>query len=326
MYGYDVESVDDPCVKAADTSALLGGSLLHPGASFVNAVPVLRHIPSWIPGAFTAKISKRTKELTEETIRIPMDNLKSRMADGPVPPSLVSTFLEKKGNSPTSKEEALVVRNVAWTVYGGASDTTISAAGTFLYLIATHPQVQRKAQEEIDRVMGSSHLPTFEDRKSLPYIDAIYREVLRWKPPLPVCVPHVLTEDDYYKGYFIPKGTVVFANIWAISHDDEIHANPSEFIPERFIDEDGGLTSDSRIFAYGFGRRMCVGKHVASSTMWLLIVSILAAFKIENAKDGNGNDIPVNGDYEERGFVDHKSPFKLSITPRSDRVKELLKN
>jgi len=69
-----------------------------------------------------------------------------------------------------------------------------------------HPEVQRKAQAEIDTVVGTSRLPTFEDRTSLPYVEAIYREVLRWSPPLPMGAPHSLTEDDYFNGYFIPKG------------------------------------------------------------------------------------------------------------------------
>lgn len=76
--------------------------------------------------------------------------------------------------------------------------------------MATHPEVQRKAQAEIDRVVGRSHLPTFEDRPQMPYIEAIYRELLRWYPPLPINVPHILSEDDYYRGYFIPKGMPPF--------------------------------------------------------------------------------------------------------------------
>ena len=72
--------------------------------------------------------------------------------------------------------------------------------------MAVHPEVQRKAQAEIDQVIGSERLPDFEDRASLPYTDAIYREVLRYAPPLPLGVAHSLSEDDYYKGYFIPKG------------------------------------------------------------------------------------------------------------------------
>lgn len=62
------------------------------------------------------------------------------------------------------------------------------------------------AQREIDSVIGNNRLPTFDDRTSLPYIEAIYRELLRFTPPVPLCIPHCTNEDDHYKGYFIPKG------------------------------------------------------------------------------------------------------------------------
>lgn len=72
--------------------------------------------------------------------------------------------------------------------------------------MAVNPEVQKKAQSEIDRIIGSERLPACEDRKSLPYIEAIYREVLRLRPPLPLGGPHTVMEDDHYKGYLIPKG------------------------------------------------------------------------------------------------------------------------
>lgn len=85
--------------------------------------------------------------------------------------------------------------------------------------MATHPEVQRKAQAELDRVVGPVHLPTFEDRYQLPYIEAIYWELLRWRPPLSMCVPHISTEDDYYKGYYIPKGisSSCFVSTWFLT-------------------------------------------------------------------------------------------------------------
>lgn len=69
-----------------------------------------------------------------------------------------------------------------------------------------NPEVQKKAQAEIDRVVGPHRLPNFDDRPSLPYAEALYREVMRWRPVVPLSVPHAATEDDAYKGYFIPKG------------------------------------------------------------------------------------------------------------------------
>jgi cytochrome P450 len=77
---------------------------------------------------------------------------------------------------------------------------------TFFYVMAVFPEVLRKAQQEIDRVVGRDRLPTFEDWESLPYTEAIMREVLRWKPILPLGAPRRVTEDDFYKGYLIPKG------------------------------------------------------------------------------------------------------------------------
>ena len=80
--------------------------------------------------------------------------------------------------------------------------------------MALFPEAQRKAQEEIDRVVGTDRLPTFEDRENLPYVDALVKEALRWHPVVPMGVPHVTTEDDIYEGYFIPKGSILLPNIW----------------------------------------------------------------------------------------------------------------
>lgn len=78
--------------------------------------------------------------------------------------------------------------------------------------MAQNPDIQRKAQEEVDRVIGPDRLPSLEDRESLPYVEAMYREVLRWRPALPLCMPHASTEDAIYNEYFIPKGTLRLHN------------------------------------------------------------------------------------------------------------------
>ena len=80
--------------------------------------------------------------------------------------------------------------------------------------MTVHPDVQRKAQEEIDRVIGTHRLPTLADRENLPYIDAVVKEVLRWQPVAPMGLPHTSTEDDTIEGYFIPKDAMIFANVW----------------------------------------------------------------------------------------------------------------
>lgn len=84
----------------------------------------------------------------------------------------------------------------------------------FFLAMSVFPNVQKKAQEEIDRVVGPNRLPTYADRENLPYINAMVKEVLRWHPVAPMGLPHTSTEDDECEGYLIPKGSMLFGNVW----------------------------------------------------------------------------------------------------------------
>jgi len=118
-------------------------------------------------------------------------------------------------------------------------------------------KVLKKAQDELDRVVGKDRLPDFSDRNNLPYIDAIVKEVIRWNPPLPISIPTRVTQDDVYRGYFIPAGATVVESVWAVCSDPNIYPDPETFNPERFL-KDGKidpsvLNPEDRIF--GSGRR-----------------------------------------------------------------------
>ncbi|KAJ3505896.1 hypothetical protein NLJ89_g7171 [Agrocybe chaxingu] len=324
LFGYQIDSLDDPAILAANKSLDIGNPLFTVGGSLITVFPFLARVPAWVPGAISQKRAAEGRYWTHEMKRIPLEDVRRRMDEGRATPSLVSQLLEKKITVGIADEDEHIMNNVAFTTYGAASDTTISVTNTFFYAMSLHPEVQVKAQAEIDRVVGTHRLPEFTDRPSMPYIEAIYRELLRYGPPVPPGVMHTLAEDDYYREYFLPKGSQVFANIWAMTHDESVYKDPETFNPDRFITEDGELNDDDRVLAYGFGRRICVGKHVASSTMWITIVSILACFNIGKAKDEFGNEIEVNGKYDDDGLLVHKQPFKCSIVPRSELARKLI--
>nr|VWO95121.1 N/A [Ganoderma boninense] len=125
--------------------------------------------------------------------------------------------------------------------------------------------IQKKAQVELDAVVGPDRLPDFSDRESLVYIDAIIKEALRWMPPAPFGITHCTRDDDELRGYFIPAGTVLIANIWACLHDPEAYENPEEFRPERYLHNGKPDPSarDPNDFVFGFGRRcVCVPVHI----------------------------------------------------------------
>ncbi len=172
-----------------------------------------------------------------------------------------------------------------------------------------HPQVQKKAQAELDGVMGSDRFPTMQDRDQLPYVDAIIKETIRWAAVVPLAVPHALIEEDEYRGMHIPKGSTVIGNVWlvwfslidfiirdfstldnrSIFHNPDVYEKPFEYNPERFMVSNPPL--DPFTLAFGFGRRQCPGMDVATATAFLSMSITLHSFDILFAKDANGNEI-----------------------------------
>ena len=105
-----------------------------------------------------------------------------------------------------------------------------------------HPEIQKRAHDELDAVVGRTRTPTFSDAPDLPYVQALVKESLRWRPVLPLGMPHTTTEDDWYEGMFIPKGTLCVANLWQCHHDPASYGlDAASFNPERFLDEHGRL-------------------------------------------------------------------------------------
>jgi len=108
-----------------------------------------------------------------------------------------------------------------------------------------------------------------------------------------------------------------------MTHDESVYPDPFAFKPERFFDN-GKLNDDDRVLAYGYGRRICAGKHVANATLWLTFTSILATFNIRKARDSFGKEIEISDEYEHFAFSNHKKPFRCSITPRSAEHRQLI--
>lgn len=156
--------------------------------------------------------------------------------------------------------------------------------------MAVHPEIQKKAQGEIDQLLGGDRLPTLADQDDLPYISALLKEIYRWHVPLPISIPKSLREDDDYKGYHLPKGAIVLENVWAVFRDPVTYPEPHVFRPERFL-KDGKLDTsvrdpDDRVF--GSGRRICPGKHFANRAIFLRIATILATFDLQPSANETG--------------------------------------
>lgn len=196
-------------------------------------------------------------------------------------------------------------------ISAGGAETSSAALAWWMLAMVTYPDVQKRAQAELDAVVGRTRIPTFSDFQHLPYIRAMVKEMLRWRPVDPVGLPHLAAEDDWYDGMFIPKGTIIMANVWHLNRDPEIYgADAAHFNPARFLDENGEVapcppeTKEEGHVTYGFGRRICPGKHVANNSLFIDIAMTLWACNIEPGKDEHGNVILIDVDgWVEDGLV-----------------------
>lgn len=146
-------------------------------------------------------------------------------------------------------------------------------------------------------------LPHSLTSRELAYIRALVKEVLRGHTVDPVGLPHRTTEDDWYNGYFIPKGTFLVPNFWHLSRDPDIYGpDADQFNPSRHFDKDGRLppaladTKEEGHVSYGFGWRTCVGRHVANNALFTDIPMVPWAIKIERATDEKGEPLPMDVD------------------------------
>ncbi|TFY76981.1 hypothetical protein EWM64_g7032 [Hericium alpestre] len=297
-YGYDVKETDDPFILLADRVNKFTLEPLLPGAFLVNTLPFLKQFPEWLPGMGFKRHARYVFELGQEMINSPFEFVKENIRKGTARPSIVRECINLHEDGNMSPLDELTVKRAIVSVYAGGVETTAAAISTLFLVLALYPSVQQRAQAELDAVVGGDRLPEYDDRSRLPFIDAICQEILRWKPIAPLGLPHAAAEDDVYDGYFIPKGATVLGNVWAILHDPDIYPDPEVFDPDRFLTPDGQVKNDPVLTSvFGFGRRICPGRHLVDSTLWIAAASLLSAFNVCKAKDEHGDEIHIEAAY-----------------------------
>lgn len=189
------------------------------------------------------------------------------------------------------------------TLTEGGSDTSASIITAFVQAMVANRDVQRKAQTEIDSVIGADRSPTWADYASLPYVAQCVKETMRWRPVTPLAFPHALAQDDWVDGHFLPKGTTVIINAWGMQHDASRYENPGAFDPDHFAgctklapELANGPYEDRDHYGYGAGRRLCPGIHLAERNLFLAMAKLLWAFDMLPGLDESGHEPPVNTD------------------------------
>ncbi|KAF7311496.1 Cytochrome P450 [Mycena kentingensis (nom. inval.)] len=412
-YGYELKDESDPLLELVRNVMEEFSEAAVPGAFLVDLIPLLKYVPSWMPGAgFKRKAAlwrRHVLDMIEISFRLVVD----QMRDGTARDSFVSLALTMPNSSQAKDEIEDEIKWFAGTIYGGGTDTVItkkvqsrygavrpyytgyggalaspyaaipgkggspvwciwqymvsgyhmcpyapyadlcrhmmphmvwaffvmviSAMVRFFLQMVLHPEIQQRAQEELDLIVGKEHLPTFGDRPHLPYTNAICKEVYTIPPLDPT--PKLTTRSrssvstrlapwvsliaswrtTFTMGTSFPKArrsSIILPNIWRMAHDPNTYQNPMTFNPERFLGPDAELDPSNMVF--GFGRRTCPAKLLAEASLFITCASVLAAFDITRVGDAD----PVE-EYLP-GTISQLARFKCAIRPRSAEAEALV--
>ncbi|CAE6448804.1 unnamed protein product [Rhizoctonia solani] len=330
-YGYTPKTQKDPILPLAQASIHYVGVALS-NHWLVNDFPILKHIPSWFPGAEFRKFGEKGYDLRKRYADTMFDMVQEQVVQGRVEqPSYASGLLESKGGANANSDDLYLIKYTAASIFSAGTSTTTGVIKSFFLMASLYPEAVKRAQAEIDSVVGREKIPSLEDRPGLPYTDAFVQEVMRMYPPAPVGLSHLATEEIEFHGYRIPKGAVINGNIWAMLRDPKHFTSPHIFNPTRFLGPNP--EPDPRKYVFGFGRRVCPGLHVANNSSWVMCAGLLSMFDFQPGPHLAAKVASLGGRESERLYeltepygTGDPLPFDCDLKPRDAAAVSLLDN
>ncbi|KAK5445145.1 hypothetical protein LTS15_010236 [Exophiala xenobiotica] len=329
IFGYRCPDLKDPRLQQLFWSFERWGELTgSASAQLADLFPIIQKLPA----ALTPNVSYATKlhQKERELYVGHWMRTKRGLEAGTGLPCFCNDLLRAQTTEGFSDAAA---GYISGSLLEAGSDTTASILYGFIQALLVWPEVQKKAQEEIDRVVGHERLPVIDDYNQLPYIRCCIKESLRWMPTVILGVPHAALKDDIYNGYVIPKGATVVNNVWSIHMDPNRSPDPRRFNPDRFAGDPRTLyqsamgdPKDRDNFVFGAGRRLCQGIHIAERSLFLGMSRLLWAFTVSKALDAKGQPITPDVDDLVGGLTVQPRDFPAIFTPRSQGKVEIIRN
>uniref|UniRef100_A0A1D5QML3 Cytochrome P450 2E1 n=4 Tax=Macaca TaxID=9539 RepID=A0A1D5QML3_MACMU len=281
-----------------------------PWLQLYNNFPSLLH---YLPGSHR-KVMKNVAEIKEYVSERVKEHLQS--LDPNCPRDLTDCLLVEMEKEKHSAERLYTMDGITVTVadlFFAGTETTSTTLRYGLLILMKYPEIEEKLHEEIDRVIGPSRIPAIKDRQEMPYMDAVVHEIQRFITLVPSNLPHEATRDTIFRGYIIPKGTVIVPTLDSVLYDNQEFPDPEKFKPEHFLDESGKFKYSDYFKPFSAGKRVCAGEGLARMELFLLLSAILQHFNLKPLVDPKDIDIsPVN-----IGFGCIPPRFKLCVIPRS---------
>ena len=190
-------------------------------------------------------------------------------------------------------------------------DTITHTLNWMIVLMMAYPDVQEKVQHELDQIPGDIKLL---HKSKLPYIEAVICEAQRFGSVSVIGPPRIATSAVKVGNYLIPKGTTVLFNYFAVSRDPKYFIEPDKFMPERFLDSDGGLNRLKAHVPFGMGKRDCIGQSLGSAEVFILFTNLIKTFSFQRESPDLDNETLLK---PKCGMTRGPTPYKMMIQKRS---------
>ncbi|KAF8752973.1 cytochrome P450 [Rhizoctonia solani] len=313
-YGHTARDFSDEFIQGAEEFMRALSEAILPGRWLVETIPSSDEVYTLlVPRCYIQTQTEQWARMTVQYRQGPFDYVLKHMTEGTAEPSFTSKLLDPADGSQVGESERDMIKQiVASHLYGAGADTTASIIQSFFLAMTLYPDVQSTAQAELDAYLVSKRTLTVSDWEHLPYTNAIVMESLRWHPVTNI-IARKTKEDEVVGEWVIPSGTYVIGNLWAMLHNPEIYPDPCVFKPERYLGNEPA--PDPATYGFGFGRRVCPGRHIALQSLWLVISNILANFEISRFRTPDGEEVTPGEEYTS-GILSRPLPFKNVIKLR----------
>ncbi|XP_075453632.1 cytochrome P450 2J4-like [Ascaphus truei] len=238
---------------------------------------LMRHIPGPHQEAFVKK--EYIENVIRKEIRIHQEN-RSPEEPQDVIDHYLAQIIKTKSEPGSTFDEANMIQVVIDFFSAGTETTATTMQWALLYMVA-YPDVQEKVQKELDSVLEGSQLVYYEDRKRLPYTNAVIHEIQRYGNIAAVGVPRCSTKNVTLNGFSLEKDTMILPNLDSVLHDPQHWETPNQFSPNHFLDKEGNFLMNEAFLPFSAGHRVCLGEQLARIELLLFFTSLLRAFSFQ---------------------------------------------
>ncbi|KAJ0061348.1 hypothetical protein NL108_016183 [Boleophthalmus pectinirostris] len=209
-------------------------------------------------------------------------------------------------NSPYHEENLL---RTVLQMFAAGTDTTATTLRWAFLLMAKFPHIQDRVREEIFRVIGSRQVQT-EDRRDMPFTDAVIHETQRFANIVPMSLPHKTSRDITFQGHFIKRGTQVWPLLTSVLYDESEWEKPHSFHPDHFLHKDGTFRKRDAFMPFSAGRRICLGESLARMELFIFFVTLVQSFRFTAPPGVREEDLDLSARV---GLTLNPAPHKLCV-------------